>query len=182
MRKKNCLSILVILWVMAILLPGYAFAQGKEKGKPAPDPITPTPGGKTDEAVANLEQRLNKIEEKIKADEATFWTNWGVGLIANVSSGQKRPIKSARIDSNTIVRVEHEDYFAASLGLEVHKFLYGGDLWKGWGTFCSEFAVGPYISVVPGSNNLISSIGGASFLAWKEGTFFFILLSGGAAL
>jgi len=176
MRQKNYLGILVILWVMAILLPGSAIAQsGQPEEKSAPSQSTPPSEvkpaeAKKEEADAKLEKRVNKLEEKIQADEKTFWTNWGVGLIANLASGQKKPVKSASIVNNT-VRIDYEEYFQAGIGLEVHKFLYGGDLWRGWGIFASEFAVGPYVSIVPGSNGIISSIGGGiifGFHGWRK--------------
>lgn len=154
MRKQNHCGVLAILCVMAVLLPASAIAQPDQQKE------------------KQLEARVSTLEEKLKAGEKEFWTNWGVGLIANLSSGQKRPVKSASIVNNT-VRIDYEEYFQAGLGLEVHKFLYGGPLWSedSWGTFASEFAVGPYVSIVPGSNGIISSIGGGfifGFHGWRK--------------
>jgi len=99
-------------------------------------------------------------EEKDK-----FWTNWGAGLIANFASAKKRPIKSASIvgastTSPGVVRVDSEEYFMVGLGLEVHKFLWGNQFpWEHKrGTFLSQYAVGPYVSVMPG-NNIINAVG-----------------------
>jgi len=172
MGKHNHCGVLVILCVMAVLLPAFAIAQPyQEKVKPGAFQFTLLAEVK-EEDFKNVEAKINALEAKMKAGEKEFWTNWGVGLIANLSSGQKRPVKSARIVNNT-VRIDYEEYFQAGLGLEVHKFLYGGPLWseESWGTFASEFAVGPYVSIMPGSNGIISSIGGGilfGFHGWRK--------------
>lgn len=115
-----------------------------------------------DTAVTISDPKLRKeAMGEIGDQEATkFWSNFGVGLVANFASGQKRPVKSASI-INGIVRVDEEDYLKYGLGLEVHKFLWG----TSWGAsprqpFSGAIAVGPYVSVLPGTNNLIDAIGG----------------------
>jgi len=121
---------------------------------------------KTDEAVKAAEAindkdlKQKKMGEIADADVKQFWKGWGVGLISNFAIGHKKPVKTAIIAANNIVRVEEEEDVKYGLGLEFHKFLFSTswkyaktDLWT-W-----ALAFGPYVSVFPGNNNIIDSIG-----------------------
>jgi len=97
-------------------------------------------------------------------DASKFWSVWGVGLVVNFDTGHRKPIKSASI-VNGIVRVEEEDEIKYGLGLEVHRFLLG----TSWGAagrrpWSGAMAFGPYVSVMPGTNNVIDVIGAG--LVW----------------
>jgi len=122
--------------------------------------------GETDNAVTTAETikdndlKQKTIDEIADADIKQFWRNWGVGLVVNFDTGHRKPIKTATIVNNSIVRIEEEEDVKYGLGLEIHQFLWSTkwkyaktDLWS-W-----ALAVGPYISVFPGNNNFIDSIG-----------------------
>jgi hypothetical protein len=92
-------------------------------------------------------------------DATKFWSVWGVGLVVNFDTGHRKPIISASI-VNGIVRVEEEDDVKYGLGLEVHRFIWG----TSWGAtarrpWSGAMALGPYVSALPGTNNVIDALG-----------------------
>lgn len=98
-----------------------------------------------------------------------FWSVWGVALITNFDFGDKKPVKSASI-INGVVRVEAENEIKYGLGLEVHRFIWGNS----WGatddrTWSGAFAIGPYVSVLPGTNNIIDTIGAGIIIGFIGG-------------
>lgn len=89
------------------------------------------------------------------ADPKTdFWSNFGVVLLYNQDVGKYRPVKSAKI-LNGVVVVSEDDNVKVGLGLEFHKYLTG----KKYESVACAF--GPYVSVVPGTDNQMIDIIGA---------------------
>ncbi len=109
-------------------------------------------------------------------DEAAkkFWSVWGVGLAVNhYDKGHSRVIAGSVV--NNVVQVERGDSTKYGLGLEVHRYVFGTT----WGTtginsWAGGFALGPYVSVLPGSDNTVIDLVGTGlsvgFIGGRSGT------------
>lgn len=125
-----------------------------------------------EKALENITDQAKKVEAVglINEDKAKeFWSYWGVGLVLNFDTGRHKPVKNANI-VNGIVRVEEEEDVKYGLGLEVHKFLWG-TTWqnKKIDNFSGGLAIGPYVSVLPGQNDIFDVIGAGVMFGFHGG-------------
>jgi hypothetical protein len=144
---------LIIFLVVLIIIPQWCFAdETSVKNKNDTATVQPLTG-------MNTVQPEMSIIDQNKEEAERFWSNFGVGLLLNFDLGHRKPIKSASIINNKVV-VEEEDDTKYGLGLEVHKFMFGstvgGDKNRHW---TGSWAVGPYVSVLPGTNEVIDALG-----------------------
>lgn len=135
-------------------------------------------GNKINEAIEIAGQIEDEVLQKETMQEigdidaSTFWAVWGAAFITNFDLGDKTPITSASIVNN-VVRVEEESAVKYGLGLEVHRYLWGNS----WGTtkyqpWSGAIAFGPYVSVLPSSNEIIDVIGAGIIIGFLGGRSF----------
>ena len=173
MRYKNNYAIIVTILLATILAPSLVI--GQTDTELAQNAIKLNKDGKLDKAIEvvdkieDLEIKLTTMREIGDQDATQFWSVWGVALITNFDTGNRKPIKSASI-INGIVRVEEENEIKYGLGLEVHRFVWG----TSWGAttrrpWSGAVALGPYVSVLPGTNDVIDTIGAGIVLGFLGG-------------
>ncbi len=173
MRNRGNFAIIVTILLVAILAPDHVI--GQTDAEFANEAIQMNKNGELDKAI-EIVDKITDPETKIKTmveignqDASQFWSVWGVALITNFDTGNRKPIKSASI-INGVVRVEEENEIKYGLGLEVHRFIWG----TSWGAtthkpWSGAIALGPYVSVLPGTNNIIDTIGTGIVLGFLGG-------------
>ena len=173
MCYRNNYAIIVTILLATILAPSLVI--GQTDAELAHKAIRLIKDGELDKAI-EVVGKINAPETKLKTmgeigdqDASRFWSVWGVALITNFDAGGRKPIKSASI-INGIVRVEEENEIKYGLGLEVHRFIWG----TSWGAttrkpWSGAVALGPYVSVLPGTNNIIDTIGTGIVLGFLGG-------------
>jgi hypothetical protein len=165
--------IIIALFLVCSLTPGLAIGQTDDDL--AAEAVELTKEGDIEEAVktankiSDQKTRIETMREIGDQDARKFWSVWGVALITNFDSGDRKPIKAASI-INGVVRVEEENEIKYGLGLEVHRFIWGNS----WGAtkrrpWSGAVAVGPYVSVLPGTNNILDTIGAGVILGFIGG-------------
>lgn len=122
----------------------------------------PTPA---QEAIFNEAKELSKIAAENRA--RAFWSHWSAGLILNFKDSP--PVESAVVEAAAstilsqapgIVRIKRGNEIKMGLGLEAHRFMgtitFGNDLAGG---YSSSIAIGPYVSIMPGANDIVDVLG-----------------------
>jgi hypothetical protein len=116
---------------------------------------------KVADKVKDLDPKLQEptVARINEEDAKEFWTYFGVGLVIDQDLGSDTPVKNASI-SGGIVHVDEEDDVKLGLALEVHKFVVGLT-WNDKGAYqwSGGLALGPYVAVVPGTNEIIDAVG-----------------------
>ena len=121
----------------------------------------------------------SKLEKDLDSRFRGF--GFGIALGAVIDVGGRDRIESAKLDPNGIVRVEQDSNTRANFMLESHyfftpdwKFPFGWFPWSiwvqdklGW-VEAKQWGWGPFITVQPGSNNIIESVGIGYMIGFKR--------------
>lgn len=154
-RTGGVASFVSVLVVIVSAVVAYPAAAQQD----AAAPVTAGISGAQEPVQEKPDTKDQEAERERLKDLYAGW-GFGAGLSFSKDRGRRDPVEEAIIDEQGIVRISKRRSSIARIMLEAHYFWTPGK--------AGRYGVGPFVAVQPGTNDIISAIGGGLMLGLRQ--------------
>lgn len=151
---------------MVVLIVGFVGSVSAPQMLIAQEQRTPSVVPRQGEALAVQDPKASepdtdaqRAKQQQLKEQYAGW-GFGAGLSFSKDRGSRDPVEEAIIDEQGIVRISKRRSSIARIMLEAHYFWTPGN--------AGRYGVGPFVAVQPGTNDIISAIGGGIMLGLRQ--------------